>query len=52
MASIHPSAIVDSNAQIGEKVQIGPYAIIGPNVRIGEGCSVGSHTVKIGRAHV
>ena len=38
---IHPSAIVDPDARLGDGVQIGPYAIIGPNVTIGEGTVVG-----------
>ncbi len=38
---IHPSAIVDPGAQLGNGVQVGPYAIIGPNVIIGERTVVG-----------
>lgn len=33
---IHPTAIVDSKATIGQGVEIGPYAIIGPDVIIGD----------------
>lgn len=33
--SIHPTAIVDRNAQLGEDVVIGPYASVGPDVKIG-----------------
>lgn len=40
---IHPTAIVDPEAQIDEGVRIGPYAIIGPNVRIGAQTIVGPH---------
>ncbi|PPE68920.1 acyl-ACP--UDP-N-acetylglucosamine O-acyltransferase [Caldimonas thermodepolymerans] len=43
MAQVHPTAIVDPKAELGENVVIGPYAVIGPNVRIGEGTSVGAH---------
>ena len=52
MANIHPSAIVDPKAELGDKVQVGPYAVIGPNVKIGEGCSVGSHTVIEGHTTI
>ena len=38
---IHPTAIVDADAQIGEGVQIGPWVVIGPQVRIGAGASIG-----------
>jgi len=47
--TIHPTAIVDSRAEIGEAVEIGPYAVIGPLVRIGRGCRIGAHTVVVGR---
>ncbi len=33
---IHPTAIVDSKAQLGEGVEIGPYVSIGPDVKIGD----------------
>jgi len=37
---IHPTALVDSGAEIGENVEIGPFAIIGENCRIGDGCVI------------
>lgn len=40
---IHPSAIIDPGAQLGDGVEVGPYAIIGPNVQIGDGTVVGPH---------
>jgi len=39
---IHPTAIVDSGAQLEEGVEIGPYSIIGKNVRIGKRTKIGS----------
>jgi len=42
---IHPTAIVDPGAQIGNEVEIGPYSIIGGQVVIGEKCVVQSHVV-------
>ena len=42
---IHPTAIVDSKAEISADVEIGPYAIIGENVSIGSGTVIGSHVV-------
>jgi len=44
-ASVHPTAIVDSKAELADGVSVGPYAIIGPGVRLGQGCSIGSHAV-------
>ena len=42
---IHPTAIVDSKAEISSDVEIGPYTIIGENVSIGSGTVIGSHVV-------
>ena len=33
--TIHPTALVDKNAQLGDGVEIGPYASVGPDVKIG-----------------
>ncbi len=44
---IHPSAIIDPRATLGEGVAVGPLAVIGPGVRIGArgrigaGCMIG-----------
>ncbi len=40
---IHPTAIVDPQAQIPESCKIGPYCTIGPNVELGENCDLVSH---------
>jgi UDP-N-acetylglucosamine acyltransferase len=42
---IHPTAIIDPNAQIDSSAEIGPFAVIGPHVRIGAGTRVGPHSV-------
>jgi UDP-N-acetylglucosamine acyltransferase len=49
---IHPTAIVDPQAQIDSSVSIGPYAVIGPGVRIGAGTTVGPHCVIEGRTTI
>jgi UDP-N-acetylglucosamine acyltransferase len=36
--SIHRTAVVDPEAEIGPDVVIGPYCVIGPEVTIGAGC--------------
>lgn len=38
---IHPTAIVDPEAELGQGVTVGPWAFIGPGVRIGDGTEVG-----------
>jgi UDP-N-acetylglucosamine acyltransferase len=42
---IHPSAVVDKKAQLGENVSIGPFSIIEDNVIIGDGCTIGPHAL-------
>ncbi len=41
---IHPTAIVDPTAKLGEDVAIGPYCVIGPEVVIGRGSVVVAQT--------
>lgn len=41
---IHPTAIVDPSAKIGERVSIQPYAVIEAGAEIGEETVVGAHT--------
>ncbi|MHC4591195.1 MAG: acyl-ACP--UDP-N-acetylglucosamine O-acyltransferase [Planctomycetota bacterium] len=38
---IHPTALVDSAAEVGANAEIGPYAWIGPNVTVGDDCTIG-----------
>ena len=45
MPNIHPTAIVDSKAELGEQVSIGPYAVIEGDVVIDEGTEVHSHVL-------
>ena len=40
---IHPTALVDSNAELGTNVTIGPYSIIESDVIIGNDTHVGNH---------
>ena len=42
---IHPSAVIDSTARIGEGVSIGPQVVIGARCIIGDGCSIGAASV-------
>ncbi len=48
MSNIHPTAIIDPEAVLGEGVEIGPYSIVGPHVRVGDGTKIGSHCVLDG----
>ena len=54
-AGIHPSAVVDSSAQLGQRVSIQPLAVIEPGARIGDDTIVGAgsyigHETVIGSA--
>ncbi|MGV3709830.1 MAG: acyl-ACP--UDP-N-acetylglucosamine O-acyltransferase [Gemmatimonas sp.] len=40
--TIHPTAIVDAGAQLGEGVTIGPWAIVGPGCVLGDGATIGA----------
>lgn len=42
---IHPSAIVEPGAEIGNNVEIGAYCCIGGRVVVGEGAKIHSHVV-------
>ena len=42
---IHPTAIVDSKAEIDSNVEIGPYSVINENVSIGAGTVIGPHVM-------
>ena len=52
MATIHPTALVDPQAQLADSVSVGPYTVIGPNVVIGEGTSIGAHCVIEGHTTI
>lgn len=42
---VHPTAIVDPGAQLGEGVEVGPFAIIGPNVEVGDRCRIAARAI-------
>lgn len=48
-ALIHPTAIVEPGAQLGQRVQIGAYSCIGPEVVLGDDVKIFSHVVITGR---
>ncbi len=53
---IHPQAIVDPAAKLGEGVHVGPFSIIGAHVEVGDNTWIGPHVVingptRIGRGN-
>lgn len=52
MSLIHPSAVIEDGAILGNNVSVGPFAHIGSQVRIGDNSSIASHTVIEGRTTI
>lgn len=50
--SIHPAAVVDPAARLGENVTVGPFCVVGPHVTLGDGVRLHSHVVVEGRTSV
>jgi UDP-N-acetylglucosamine acyltransferase len=50
--TIHPSAIVDPAAKLGERVNIGPFCVVGPDVTLGDGVRLVSHVAVDGRTSI
>ena len=51
MSEIHPTAVIQEGARIGEGCRI-PYCVIGPNVILGIGCELHSHVVIDGHTEI
>ena len=53
MASqVHPSAIIEPGARIGDRVTIGAFCTIGADVQIGAGTIVDAHCSVLGPTHI
>jgi len=52
MANIHPTAVIESGAQIAESATIGPFCVIGPSVTIGENVELRSNVVVSGKTTI
>jgi UDP-N-acetylglucosamine acyltransferase len=50
--SIHPTAIVDSDARVSASAEIGPHCIIGADVEIGAGTLMMAHVYVEGVTHI
>lgn len=49
---IHPTAVVDPSARLGEDVSVGAFTYVGSDVEIGDRSQVGSHTSIHGPARM
>ncbi len=45
---VHPSAVVDPSARLGEETSVGTHAYVGPGVTVGRGTSVGPGCMLLG----
>jgi UDP-N-acetylglucosamine acyltransferase len=45
---IHPTAVIEPGAVLGENVHIGPYCVIGANVKLGNNVTLKSHVAVDG----
>jgi UDP-N-acetylglucosamine acyltransferase len=52
MTLIHPTAIVDTSAELDSTVTVGPYSLIGPHVKVDAGTTVGPHCVIQGHTTI
>jgi len=46
--TLHPTAVVSSDAQLGRDVEVGPYCVVGPHVTLGAKTKLMSHVVLDG----
>ncbi|MGN6627738.1 MAG: acyl-ACP--UDP-N-acetylglucosamine O-acyltransferase [Tepidisphaeraceae bacterium] len=47
---IHPLAVVDPNARLGEGVEIGAFCVVGPDVVLGDRCKLYNNVTILGRS--
>lgn len=49
---IHPTAVIDPGAELGDGVEIGPYCVVYGGVRIGDGCRLQNHVTIDGPTEI
>lgn len=49
---VHPTAIVEPGAELGENVEVGPYCCIGEHVTLGDASVLQGHVVLAGRTTI
>ncbi|MBU0680251.1 MAG: acyl-ACP--UDP-N-acetylglucosamine O-acyltransferase [Proteobacteria bacterium] len=50
--SIHPTAVIDTKAELDSSVEVGPYAVIDAGVKIGEGTIISAHAHVSGQTTI
>lgn len=51
-SEVHPTAIVESGARLGEGVRIGPFCVVGKDVALADGVELVSHVAVAGRTSI
>ncbi len=51
-ATVHPSAIVERGARLGQGSTIGPFCLVGPEVELGDGVQLIAHVVVAGQTRI
>jgi UDP-N-acetylglucosamine acyltransferase len=51
-AHIHPSAVIDDDAELGADVVVGPGAVLGPKVIVGSNTEIQAHAILERNTHV
>ena len=49
---IHPSAVIEEGAQIGQNTRVGPFCFVGSEVTLGDRVTLKSHVVVTGRTDI
>ena len=51
-ARVHPSAVVEAGARLGDDVVVGPFCYIGDDVEVGDGTTFGAHCSVTGPTRI
>lgn len=51
-ARIHPSAVVEDGATLGQDVTVGPFCVVGAHARLDDGVELISHVTVAGRTRI
>ncbi len=51
-ATIHPTAVIEKGAELGNNVEIGPYSVVGKNVSIADDTKLAAHVVIDGHTEI
>ena len=50
--AIHPNAIVEDGAKLGDEVEVGPFCFVGRNAGLADGVRLVSHVAVMGRTEI